>query len=194
MSQSDVDQAEKKLADQNKDSARQELIGKFDKNNDIIISDSFNSQTGTPTVSPGVGQEANQATITGETTYTLTAIKKSDAKAVLHHYLQSKIQGEKDREIYDNGENNLKFSQYHLNSDGTATVILVTSGHIGPKIDKKKLAKQLEGLNYGSIQQKVGGIDGVENVDVKFSPFWVNKAPSSSKITIKFVVNKNGSS
>ncbi len=69
---------------------------------------------------------------------------------------------------------------------------MITSGHIGPKIDKKKLAKQLEGLNYGAIQQKVSAIDGVENVDTKFSPFWVNKAPSSNKITIKFVVNKNG--
>ncbi len=114
VSQSDVDQAKQKLTNQDKDSARQELIGKFDKNADIIISDSFKAQAGTPSVNPGVGQEASQATLTAETTYTLTAISKNDAKAVLHHYLQSKIKGEKDRAIYDNGENDLKFSQYNL--------------------------------------------------------------------------------
>jgi len=63
------------------------------------------------------------------------------------------------------------------------------TAQIGPNIDDKALAAQLVGMRAGEIQQQIESIQGVENVDVTFSPFWVTKAPSNAdKITIKFVV------
>jgi phosphopantetheine adenylyltransferase len=182
----DVAKAQEKLKAQDSDSAKQELHNKFTKN-DIIVEESFAANAGKPTADPAIDHEATKAQLTIETTYRLYGLKRSEVKTLLDTFLKDQIDGRDDQRIYDNGENTLAFSDFN----GTS-VALSTTGYIGPKIEEKQLAKEIEGKRYGEIQQKVEAIRGVEDVHTDFWPFWVTSAPSPDKITIKFVVsNKN---
>ena len=47
-------------------------------------------------------------------------------------------------------------------------------------------------MRYGDIQALLSGIQGVSNVDTKFSYFWVNTVPNDvKKIDVEFVL-QNG--
>ena len=67
---------------------------------------------------------------------------------------------------------------------------LSTNGKIGPKVNEDALKEYAKGKRYGEIQDYVKQVNGVDDVDVKFAPFWVSSAPGDShKITIEFKVN-----
>ena len=68
---------------------------------------------------------------------------------------------------------------------------LTTNGKIGPKIDEEAIKTHAKGKRLGEVQEYVKEIDGVNSVDVKFSPFWVSKVPGDiNKITIQFDINE----
>ena len=72
-----------------------------------------------------------------------------------------------------------------------ATATLTTNGKIGPKIDEDAVKEYAKGKQLGEVQEYVKKIDGVNSVDVKFSPFWVGKVPNdTNKITIQFDVDE----
>ncbi len=192
VSDSDVAAAQQKINGQDQTPVRQELAAKFNKDQVVIINDSFNVAPGAPSVNPGVGNEASGGRVTIETTYTLFAISKKDLSGVLNEYLKDKIKNQEDQQVYDDGSKEAKLTNYAL-SEGGGTVQVSTKGYTGPKINDKALKPQLVGKNYEEIRQKIKVIDGVEDVDTKFSPFWVSTAPDEKKIDIKFNVSKNGS-
>ena len=58
---------------------------------------------------------------------------------------------------------------------------------VGPTIDESKAKEQSKGKSYGDIQGSLESIEGVQDVDIKFSPFWVRTVPNDVKrITIEF--------
>lgn len=66
------------------------------------------------------------------------------------------------------------------------------AAQVGPNIDEKALASQITGKRAGEVQQQLEDVQGVEDVNVSFSPFWVTKTPKNAdKITIKFVVKND---
>lgn len=189
----DVQKATEQLSDQDEGAAKKELKAEFDTNTMTVINESFKAAAGSPNASPAVGAEASRGKVTAETTYTQMAITNRDLNAVLDNYLKEQAKKSKKQRVYDNGSKDIRFINFDSAPGGTSTVRLSTTGYIGPSINEKQLAKQLEGLNYGEIQDKVKSIEGVENVDTKFWPFWVNKAPEG-KVTIKFTVSNKDDS
>ncbi|HRQ98324.1 MAG TPA: hypothetical protein PK265_03315, partial [Candidatus Saccharibacteria bacterium] len=58
---------------------------------------------------------------------------------------------------------------------------------IGPNIDQDSVKKEVQGKKYGEVQSLLEAIDGVSDVDVKFSYFWVTTVPNDiSKIDVEF--------
>ena len=55
----------------------------------------------------------------------------------------------------------------------------------GTQIDQDALKKEIAGKKKGDVQDLIGKLPGVKDVNVSYSPFWVYKTPSNpSKITI----------
>lgn len=187
VSDGDIATAQTKLIAQNGEAGRTELTDKFDSKKYVIIDKSYKAEPSAATSSPASGNEGTKGHLTVEITYTLLAMSKDDVNGVLDAYLKDKIAQQKDQKIYDNGLSKLKLENY---SD--TSVSFKTNGYIGPAIDEAKLKPQLVGKNYEDIRQKIKTIDGVDDVDTKFFPFWVSTAPDAGKIDIKFVVQKNG--
>jgi hypothetical protein len=188
VSQADIDKAKEQLATQDVNKVKADLKKQF-KGDVIIIDESFKVDAGNVASAPKVDEEATRAKLTSETTYTLVAISRSDLKKVLNTYLKTQINDDEQR-IYADGDESANFSDFEQ-KDANYSVKIQTDGQVGPKIDDAALKPQLVGKRAGEIQQLVEGIQGVENVETSFSPFWVTKAPDAKKITIKFILKND---
>lgn len=185
VSQDDVTKAQAQLATQNQDDVKNQLKKQF--TGDVIMIDaSFTGTPGAPTVTPNVGEQANgPATLSVETTYTMLAIPHADLKSYLINQLQPDVKP--NQRIYLAGDAKPNFTQFQVIGT-TFTTKLDTSGNIGPNIDTTKLKLQIQGKRYGEVQQIVSQYDGVDNVDVNLSPFWVTTVPGPNKTDIEFKV------
>jgi hypothetical protein len=187
VAQSDVDKAYEKLEAQDSNKVKAELKKQFDKNI-VVIDESFAIEPGDPASAPAVGQEATTAKLSAVTTYRLVGIARSDLRAILDAYTKSQIAGDKNQKIYESGDESVSFTEFSQNDDGYKVKARATA-QVGPNIDEKALANRLTGKRAGEVQQLLENVQGVEDVNVTFSPFWVTKTPKKAdKITIKFVV------
>jgi hypothetical protein len=192
VSQADVDKAKTQLASQDNNAAKDQLKKQF--NGDyIIVDESFTVDQASPSVSPNVDEQAKQGKLTVETTYTLLGLARKDVNEMLNSALKSALDTKPNQSIFSNGSNSIAFGNFQKFENGTFSARLSTTGYIGSKIDTDALAKQVAGKRYGEIQAIVNQIPNVENVDIKFSPFWVNSAPGDSKkVDIKFSIKNDG--
>jgi hypothetical protein len=190
VSDDDVAKAKDKLSTQNADQIKKDLRAMF-KSDSVVINESFKADAANPVSAPNVGEQATRAKLTAETTYTLIGVSRDDLKNIFNAYTNAKLENKSDQKIYEAGDNNVQFSEFQALDGGIFSVKAQATAQVGPKIDEKDLAKQLQGKRSGEIIQLVENIDGVEKVDVKFSPFWVTKAPAAEKIKITFVLKND---
>lgn len=192
VSQTDINQATGQLIGQSTDAEKKSLIAKF-TNGEKVIDSSF-TVTRAPAVSaPAVNVEADsgKATLTIPTTYTIYAIATADLESYLNSSLSAQITDPNSQKIYDTGIKNVGLSNF-MDEGGVMTVAVTATGQIGPKIDETQVKNQVKGKIYGEVQSTLQKINGIQNVDVKFSYFWVQTVPNDiNKIKIQFQV-QNG--
>jgi hypothetical protein len=189
VSQADIDQATGQLVGESTDAEKKSLEAKF-VNGEKVIDSSFTVSRAAPVSSPVVNAEddSGKATLTITTTYTVYAVASADLDSYLNSSLASQITDANNQKVYDNGDKNAGFSNF-MNQNGALTVVLTATGQIGPKIDETQIKQQVKGKIYGDVQSTLQQINGVQNVDVKFSYFWVRTVPNdTNKITIQFQV------
>lgn len=187
VSQSDFDKAKDQLKSQDSSKIKSELAKQF-SGDSIIIQESFQVTPAEPSSAPAVGQEATSAKLTAETTYVLVGVSRSDLKKIFDAYTKTQIGKDSDQKIYESGDKKVAFSEFSTGEGGVYTTKVRAAAQVGPEIDDGSLAKTLVGKRAGEIQQQLEGIQGVEDVETKFSPFWVTTAPKAERITIKFLI------
>ena len=190
--QSDVDAAVAKLRERGgSDAARDELMGQM-SDSTVVIDGSFNVSQGDVKVTPGVGEtpegDGAKATASIELTYTLVGVNKDDLSDVLDAALKDQTDETKQK-VYNNGIDSAKFSGFATANDGY-TVTVTTNGHVGPVINEDDVKKQAVGKKSEEIKELLKQTDGVNDVSVTMSPFWVSSAPSENKITVNFEINE----
>jgi hypothetical protein len=192
VSQADVDKAKTQLAQQDTNAVKTQLKKQFSSDY-IVVDESFSYDQAKPSVSPGVDDQAKQAKLTVETTYTFIGLARKDVNDLLNSALKSALGTKPNQSIFSNGNNTIAFNNFQKFDNGAYSVRLSTTGYIGSKIDTDTLAKQVAGKRYGEIQAIVNQIPNVNNVDIKFSPFWVSSAPGDpKKVDIKFSISNDG--
>lgn len=187
VSQDDIDRATGQLIGQSTDAEKKVLLAKF-INGEKIIDSSLTVDRAPATSIPAVNTEATtgKATLTILTTYTISAIPTADLESYLNSTLSAQLTNANNQKVYDTGIKQAGLSNYK-NEGGVQTVAVTTSGRIGPKIDESTIKNQVKGKIYGEVQSALSSIDGIKNVDVKFSYFWVTKVPNNTnKIHIEF--------
>ena len=77
---------------------------------------------------------------------------------------------------------------YHVSAtkpDGSADVKINTTITAGTQLDTEKIKEEAAGKRRGEVQDQIKSIQGVTDVEVAYSPFWVTKTPSNKdKITV----------
>ena len=190
--QSDVDAAVAKLREKgDSDAVRDELMGQM-SDSTMVIDGSFSVSQGEVKVTPGVGEtpegDSTKATASIELTYTLVGVNRDDLSKVLDAQLKSQTDEAKQK-VYNNGLDEVKISGFTTTDNGY-TVSVTTNGHVGPVIDEDEVKQQAVGKKSEEIKELLKQTDGVNDVGVTMSPFWVSAAPKESKITVNFEINE----
>lgn len=186
VSADDVAKAKVKL-DAQKDASLQSAVKALFPSSSIVINESYQEARSNPTPSVAVDHEAS-GTVQLKTTVTasMQGIDRSDMKQFLEDTLKKEIGSKKNQKIYNDGSNEVKFAQYSERNNAVQ-VRLTANAKIGPEIDEHKVKEQVKGRNYGDVQSSLESIEGVQDVDTKFSPFWVRTVPNDDKhISIEF--------
>lgn len=187
VSADDIAKAKEQLKAQDANTVKVELQKLF-TTDQIVITEGFVVDAAEPVSTPGVDTEATTAKLTMETTYTLIGIQRSDLKAVYDAYLTTQLKGDSSQKIYESGDNATQFSQFLKTATGYS-VRATAVAQVGPNINSSELAEQLKGKRVGEVQQTVGVIQGVKNVDVQLAPFWVNRVPTTTdRIKVTFTL------
>jgi len=188
VSAEDVERAKGQLIGQSADAEKAVLTKKF-VNGEKVIDSSFTVDRSEAVAAPATGAEApasGKAKLTIATTYTIHAIAKADLESYLNASLQGQIKDANTQKVYSTGVDKIGLSNFRREGE-TLTAAITATGQIGPKIDEAAIKEQVKGKIYGEVQSALQTIDGVKNVDVKFSYPWVRTVPNNTdKINIEF--------
>jgi len=192
VSTDDIERAKGQLIGKSTDAEKKVLSKKF-SNGEIVIDSSFTVDRAEAVSAPAVNAEAasGKAKLTVSTTYSLYAFAKADLETYLTSSLEQQVIDKDAQKIYDTGVDKVGLSNFKKEGD-TLSVAVTANGQIGPKIDENAIKEQVKGKIYGEVQSALQTIEGVKDVDVKFSYFWVRTVPNNtSKIDIEFKLENN---
>lgn len=194
VSPDDVLKAREQLARDNSEEVKETLRGKF-ADNVIIIEESFKTTVGEQKLEPGLDEEVTggKATITIEMVYSMSGIVESVLDNFLKTAIEEQLGNLNDKRIYDSGAKSAQFTDFELDKDKKkATLRLSATGKVGPKIEDQQIKDIVRGKRYGEIEKELKAIDGVSDVEVNLSPFWVFTVPDDDgKITIEFKLEED---
>ena len=193
VSADDVQKATEQLAEQKTDDIKKDLAKQFD-GTFVVVDQSFKIDQASPSSAPAVDQESTdgKARLTSSVTYSLSAVAKSELKVYLDDYFKAQLKDKDDQRVYDNGSGEAKLSNISVVDGGKFGANLVASAKIGPKISDDEVKELAAGKRYGDIQASLEAIQGVESVDVEYSPFWVTSTPNDVKrISVEFKLSND---
>ena len=188
----DIERAKGLLIGQPTDAEKKLLVSKFIADEKVIDS-SFTIDRADPVSVPALNTEATtgKAKLTISTTYTIYAFSKVDLDSYLNSSLQQQMKNAAGQKIYDTGIDKVGLSNFKKEGDSLSVTVTAT-GQIGPKIDEEAIKQQVKGKIYGEVQASLQSLDGIKNVDVKFSYFWIRTVPNDTKkIHIEFKLENN---
>ena len=121
----------------------------------------------------------------------MSGIAKGDLSAYLKKALETQLDSDEQR-VYSDGLNDVKMTEFKLATGNNTTIALAATGKIGPKINDEEVKEAIKGKKAGEIQTELKQIEGVNDVETKFSPFWVNTVPNDTKkIKIEFKIRND---
>lgn len=185
VSQADVDRAKNELDTSADAGAKEGLIKKLDDDM-IAIESSFTQDASDPTSSPAVDGEASEATLTASIKYAIYAVNRE----AVEEYIKEKSGDSlaKDQKIYE--ITNLRFEGFK-DEKNTLSARLKAITQTGPKVDEKDILEKSLGSKKKDVYSKLKPINGVSNVDVKTSFFWVNSIPKDqNRVVVELKVEE----
>ena len=189
LTQEDVNAAKGKLNEEKADGLKEQLMKTFG-DSAKVVDESYGEKRSDPSASVSVGAEVSgnvklKSTVTAST----LAVESSELKTFIEAKIKDEIAEKKSQKIYEDGANKANFSQF-TKSGATSMVKVTANGAVGPEIREDDVKNQAKGQNYGDVQSAIEAIQGVDDVDVKFSPFWVKSVPNDvNKISVEFRLN-----
>ena len=183
VAQSDVDGAAAKLA-AGDGSIQSDFQKSLDKQNLYVFSSTLNVSKAEVTASPAVGQPGSSTTVGREVTFTALTVKKADLNKFIADGLNSQFDTKRQKLSTTDliGASQISLASQSASTNASFNIVINTTAI--PIIDEASLKNQLAGKKEGEVRNIVGGLPGVKGVTVKYSPFFVSKAPGPSKITI----------
>lgn len=170
---------------------KKELTAQFGDNYKVIEA-TYELKMDDVKATPAIGAEAEsgKATYAGTASITMYAVSLDELGNYLDAVLEQQMDNKDQQRVYENGAKDSTFENV-VRDDKKIVISLSADGKIGPKIDEDKIKDLAKGKNYGDIQSALTAINGISKADVKFSPFWVSRAPEDvAKISVEFKVDE----
>jgi hypothetical protein len=184
----DVEKAKEQLNQQDTNAVKEELKQALGKDI-VVLEDSLSVVMGQVMSEPAVDQEANEAKLTAEITYTLLGVSSKDLGEVLDFQITSQMTNKDQQRVYENGISNVRLEKISADSK-TASYKISTLAYYGPQFDIEKLKAESSGKKFGEVRSYLQDLPGVKGVDISLSPFWARNLPGEERIHIKLDVDK----
>ena len=196
VSKDDLAAAEENLDITGESDAKKELI---DENSDdaIVIKSSFNIENGQLSSSPALGEEVNGDTkpkVTKKTTYKVYTVSRDAVSQYIEKTVEEGL-GDDTRTVYATGagkdeEKVIAFFESYKNNNGEYTAKLKSTVKIGPRVTPEMISEKILGQKVGQVRTMLTSINGVADVEINRSYFWVTKIPSDiNKVEIEITVD-----
>ncbi len=196
VSEDDLATAEENLDITGESDAKKELI---DENSDdtIVIKSSFNIENGQLSSSPALGEEVNGDTkpkVTKKTTYKVYTVSRDAVSQYIEKTVKEGL-GDDTRTVYATGagkdeEKVIAFFESYKNNNGEYTAKLKSTVKIGPRVTPEMVSEKILGQKVGQVRTMLTSINGVADVEINRSYFWVTKIPSDiNKVEIEITVD-----
>ena len=196
VTQTDVNSAAQQLGELSETDAKKALLASIN-DDQIAIEDSYTASRSDVVSSPAVGAEApdGKGTVTLKATYSIKTVAKSELKSFLTKKVDSEIENSQTpQRVYDYGVDSAKLTEFTV-SGGAERVKVTTIAKVGPKLEADQIKEDAKGEKSGEIREKLKAINGVKEVEVKFSFFWVTRVPNNpDKIEVEFKIDQNNTS
>lgn len=190
VSAADIERAQGDLIGRSSDTKRDELSKLF-TNGEKVIASSFSAERSEITASPALNEEVaenGKATLTMPVTYVIYAIPSADLEEFLKKSLEQQIDEGEQQRVYNTGIDSASIANFRRDGDAL-TAVITTEGQIGPELDEAAIKELVKGKIFGEVQTSLQALEGVREVDVRFSFFWVRTVPNNTdKIDVQFEV------
>jgi hypothetical protein len=190
--QSDIDAAKQKLtAAQDQTAIKKQLQSELETDKLYAIPASFSAGTPNVNTNNNVGDEADNVTVTQSTTYTMFGVHKDDLSKLVEAAAMKQIDTSK-QSLLNDGVDDARITVPSPGPGPQLKISLAATSTAGPKLDIEAIKNEIVGMKSGNVQDKIKENIGVKDVEVKYSPFWVTKAPKAGRTTVVF--QKTGTS
>ncbi|MFA5003732.1 MAG: hypothetical protein WC498_00420 [Candidatus Saccharimonadales bacterium] len=191
VTQADIDAAKAKISANDTTAIKQDLQNGLTAKALLPMATTFAAGDPQVTTSANAGDQTDNVTVTEAITYSMLGVKKADLQALVAAKVKSHIDSSK-QVILENGADTATFTVQDQASPNKFSLAMSAKSVAGPEIKIADIKKQVAGKKAVDIRDMLRSIPGVNNVDVKYSPFWVSNTPSNAaKITVQII--KSGS-
>ena len=149
----------------------------------LIINESLITKEGEIATTAKVDEEAKdgKAKLEQEVTYQISAVARKSLEEYLGQIALKDNQSDKAKfKAYTAGLDQVVFSDY-VSKDGRSSMRISAQVQIGPDIDADSVKDKSAGRSLGDIRAEYTAIDGVKDVEIRFSPFWVKAVPTNKE-------------
>lgn len=186
VSQQDIDTLKNKIVETVNTTANEEIKKLLQDENYFAITDTFTAKDPVVTSNPGVDAEANEVTVSVTLSYTMAGASKDGLNEVLKVALEKKINTDQQK-ILNNG---LDTAAIRINSKkptGEVSFQLDVRATAGVEQNVDDIRQAIAGKKKSEAEAIIRSREGVQDVTVSYSPFWVSKVPGNvNKINVEF--------
>lgn len=185
----DVEAAKQRI-EAKKDEVKKELEDDLKRDGYIALSETFSDNSPKYKVSPGVGTEGEEVTVSAEITYSMIGVKEDDLKKLIDEQVKDQVNSDK-QSILSQG---LAQAIYKVNeSEGDRTTINIqTTVSVGPDLDQEELKAEIVGKKPQEAEEILKGRSGVIEARVEIKPGWSSKVPKKTSRIIFVIEDANG--
>ncbi|MCA1807401.1 MAG: hypothetical protein LC687_06110 [Actinobacteria bacterium] len=137
-------------------------------------------------VEPDEGAETEEVTVSLSTTYSMLGVEAEDIQALIEKHMEEEIDFNT-QTIVDDGLENASIRVTDEGDDGFR-VSIRTIVAVGPEINNDEIAQAIAGLARSETESLLIAREGVRDVQIDYSPFWVFSTPDDpEKVFIEVI-------
>ncbi len=192
VSQADIDKATSQLKEETSEGSVDALKSLLASQGFIPFENTYKADDPKLTISEEVNSEASSVTVAGKSVYRMTGVKKEAISEAIKKAALDDID-DSAQVISDTGIDRATVRLTEKDAENFELDIstLVTAG---PQLDAESLKAEILSKRYSETESYLSSKAGVVDVDIEYSPFWVNQTPKNpEKVTITIEnISENG--
>lgn len=187
----DIRAARENIQQASRAEAETELIELLELAGALPVTDTFEGGDTSFDASEDVGEEADEVTVSAETTYEMKGVSRFDIEQLIELQISDEFDLER-QTVLDFGLDEASLRIVSVEGDAL-TLRLRTIITLGPDVDQVALSERIAGMSRSETEAEIFLLDGVRNVDIAYSPFWVFSTPNDTD-KISLTIRQEGDS